>query len=134
MNTGVEAKWRSYPPFYAWLGAQLERLQDGECIVRLDPRAELGNSKGDLHGGAIAALLDITLSQAVRSAYSEVVNVSTISMTINYLAPTVGVARASGKVLRAGASIAYAEGEAVNQQGEVVSRISATYRIIRAKA
>ncbi len=130
----TKAQWRSYPPFYGFLGAELERLQDGECVLVLAPRAELGNSKGDLHGGAIASLLDIVLSQAVRSAYTERINVSTISMTVNFLAPTTGWARATGKVLRAGASIAYAEGEVVNEKGELVSRISGTYRIIRARS
>ena len=80
--------WITCPPFYMYLGATLLHLMDGECTLQLDVRPELMNSKGDLHGGAITAGFDIALSQAVRSSYPRTVNLSTISLTINYICLT----------------------------------------------
>ena len=128
--------WLSYPPFYALLGPTLELLADGRCEISLAPRAELGNSKGDLHGGVIASLFDLAMSQAVRSVYAgrgEKINVSTIGLTVNYLAPSKGTVRVIAQALRPGASIAYAEAEALNEAGESVARVSGNYRIIRPK-
>jgi uncharacterized protein (TIGR00369 family) len=123
-------KWRSYPPYYAHIGAVLERLEKGECVLRLAPRPELANTKGDLHGGAIASLLDMVLSQAVRSGYDKSFNVATISLNINYLATANGEVRALGKLIRAGTTIAYLEGEVTGADGAIVARAAATYRII----
>ena len=82
---------------------------------------------------AIASMMDITLSQAVRSAYPSGINVSTISMTVNYLAPSQGNALSHAQVIRAGHSIAYAEGDVKNEAGDIVCRVSGSYRIIRPK-
>jgi len=125
--------WLSCPPFYQWLDPRLEQLGGGRCELSLAPRPELGNSKGDLHGGAIAALFDIAMSQAVRSAYADKINVSTIGLTVNYLATSQGTVRISAQALRPGSTIAYAEVEALNAAGECVARASGNYRIIRPK-
>lgn len=126
--------WLSHPPFYDWLGATLLQLGSGRCVLRLEPRGALGNSKGDIHGGATASLLDIAMSQAVRSSYADRVNVSTISLTINYLATAAGAIQATAVALRPGATIAHAEVEATDLQGQAVARATAIYRIIRAKS
>lgn len=136
MSDPSKPAWLSYPPFYEFLGPTLEVLADGRCEVSLAPRRELGNSKGDLHGGAIASLFDLAMSQAVRSVYvakGENINVSTIGLTVNYLAPSKGTVRVIAQALRPGASIAYAEAEALNADGDSVARVSANYRIIRPK-
>ncbi len=128
-----QTQWLSHAPFYDHLGLRVVSIGEGSARLALSPSHDLGNSKGDLHGGAIASMMDITLSQAVRSAYPQGINVSTISMTVNYLAPSQGNAKSHAQVVRAGHSIAYAEGEVQNEAGEIVCRVSGSYRIIRPK-
>jgi uncharacterized protein (TIGR00369 family) len=123
--------WRSYPPFYAYVGATLERLENGDAVLRLVPRPELANTKGDLHGGIIASLIDMALSQAVRSGYDSSCNTATVALNINYLATARGEVRAHAKLVRAGTTIAYAEAEVTGANGAVIARATATYRIIR---
>jgi uncharacterized protein (TIGR00369 family) len=132
-SSAVAAQWLSHAPFYDHLGLQVVSIGDGSASLLLSPSTDLGNSKGDLHGGAIASMMDITLSQAVRSAYPSGINVSTISMTVNYLAPSQGNALSHAQVIRAGHSIAYAEGDVKNEAGDIVCRVSGSYRIIRPK-
>src|SRR5690606_15172747 len=124
-----KAVWASYCPYYAYMGVELEHLAAGSCTVRLKAQPDIGNSKGDIHGGAIAGLLDIVSSQAVRSAYNETVTVATINLTVNYLAKAYGDISAVARVLRAGKTVAYVEADVLNTEGEVVGRASATYRI-----
>jgi uncharacterized protein (TIGR00369 family) len=127
---GIGPQWLSYPPYYAHIGAVLERIGSGEAVLRLSPRPELANTKGDIHGGAIASLLDMVLSQAVRSGYDRSFNVATINLNINYLATANGELTARGKLVRAGTTIAYLEGEITRPDGEIVARATANYRII----
>lgn len=124
-------KWRSFPPFYAHLGLELEALGDGKCVIRLPYAKHFGNTRGEVHGGIVASLLDITLSQALRSNVEGQADMATISMTVNYLAPAVGVLTCRGTSVRSGRSIAFAEGEVIDEKGHAVCRAVATYRILR---
>ena len=130
-DPGETAKWLSHPPFYDFLGMSLLSLHQGRCVLRLNPRRELTNSKGEIHGGPIAACLDIAMSQAVRSSYTDKVNVATISMTVNYLEASQGALTVTAKVVRAGKTVAYAEAKAVNEAMGLMAKVSATFRIIR---
>ncbi len=122
------AQWRAFSPFYEHLGLELESLGDGKCVIRLPYARHFCNSRDEVHGGIAASLLDITLSQAVRSTLEEPTNIATISMTMSYLAPAHGVLTCRGFVVRAGRSIAFAEGEVTDEQGRAVG----TYRILHA--
>src|ERR1700730_4704417 len=122
------AQWRSSPPFYDHLGLQLESLGRGTCVIRLPYAKHFGNSRGEVHGGIVASLLDITLSQAVRSTLEGPTNVATISMTVSYLAPAVGMVECRGNVVREGRAVAFAEGEVTDENGGAVCRAVATYR------
>jgi uncharacterized protein (TIGR00369 family) len=123
--------WRSHPPFYDHLGLELEALDDGKCTIRLPYARHFGNTRGEVHGGIVASLLDITLSQALRSTFHTPADVATISMTVSYLAPAVGELVCNGEVVRAGRSVAFVEGVTVDQNGNSVCRAVATYRILR---
>jgi uncharacterized protein (TIGR00369 family) len=133
MSTEIPHGWLSYSPFHKMINMELERLEHGECVIRMAPRPEMSNAKGDLHGGMIASLLDISMSQAARSTQPDPlqIKVSTITLTVNYLSPSTGVVTVTAKVVRAGASICYVEAEAINAKGEIVAHATGTFRIIR---
>jgi uncharacterized protein (TIGR00369 family) len=126
-----EAKWRSFSPFYEHLSLELESLDSGQCVIRLPFARHFANSRGEVHGGIAASLLDITLSQAVRSTLEGPTNIATISMTMSYLAPAIGMLTCRGAVVRAGRSVAFAEGEVTDEKGTAACRAVGTYRILR---
>ena len=131
MAAGTQPKWRTFPPFYAHLDLELEALADGKCVIRLPYAAHFANSRGEVHGGIVASLLDITLSQAVRSTLEGPTNVATISMTVSYLTAAAGVLACTASVVRTGGTIAFAEGEVTDEKGAAVCRAVGTYRILR---
>jgi len=134
MTNESKAQWRSNPPFYRHLGLELEALADGKSAIRLPFRKEYGNSRGEVHGGAIATLVDAAMSQAVRSTVELDARVATISMTINYLAPGVGDLLGRGTVTRGGRSLSFVEAEVTDAGGNVVCRATATFRAGARKA
>ena len=123
--------WKSYAPYYAHLGLELESVGEGECVIHLPAKPELRNSKEGLHGGAIASLFDVAMSQAVRSGLTEAVSVATVNMTITYLSAANGGVKAHAHLLEAGTTLAFAEAVVTNENGVAVSRASAIYRLIR---
>ncbi len=132
MTTEVKsatARWRSSPPFYQHLGLQLDALAEGKSEIRLPFRKEYGNTRGEMHGGAIAALVDAGMSQAVRSTIEPGSKVATITMTLNYLAPANGELTCRGAVVKGGRGVVFAEAEVTDERGQAVCRGSATYRV-----
>lgn len=124
-----KAQWRSSPPFYQHLGLELDYLQDGKSTIRLPFQKHFGNTRGEMHGGAVASLVDAAMSQAVRSTVEYGANVATITMTLNYLAPAHGELLGKGAVLKSGRSLVFAEAEILDAEGAIVCRASATYRV-----
>jgi len=126
-------QWRSSPPFYEHLGLKLEALADGYSAIRLPFQLYFGNSRGEVHGGAIASLVDAAMSQAVRSTIEIGAKVATISLTLNYLAPAHGDLLGKGAVVKGGRSVAFAEAEVTDERNTLVCRASATFRVLPAK-
>lgn len=128
-NKRVPAQWRSSPPFYGHLGLQLDALADGKSAIRLPFQKQFGNTRGEMHGGAVAALVDAAMSQAVRSTIETGSKVATITMTLHYLAPAHGELTCRGAVVKGGKSVVFAEAEVADERGQPVCRGSATYRV-----
>jgi uncharacterized protein (TIGR00369 family) len=128
------AQWRSSPPFYQHLGLVLDELADGRSAIRLPFQKHFGNTRGEMHGGAVAALVDAAMSQAVRSTIPPGSSVATITMTLNYLAPAFGELTCKGTVVRGGKSVAFVEAEVIDEKGNAVCRGSATFRIMLPKS
>jgi uncharacterized protein (TIGR00369 family) len=130
MSLRSPAQWRSSPPYYEYLGLQLDAIGGGRAAVRLPFQKHLGNSRGEMHGGAVASLADAAMSQAVRSTLELGAKVATISFSLNYLAPAYGELVCKGTVVKGGRSIAFAEAEVTDERGTAVCRATATYRLL----
>lgn len=135
MSTGSKpkAQWRSSPPFYEHLGLQLDALDDGRSAIRLPFRKHFGNTRGEVHGGAVAALVDAAMSQAVRSTIQAGSLVATVSMTLNYLAPAHGELTCRGTVVKGGRSVVFTDAEVSDERGQAVCRATATFRVMAPK-
>jgi uncharacterized protein (TIGR00369 family) len=77
-------------PFNAWLGMTVERLEDGECTLRIPFRPELVGDplRPALHGGVLSTMADAAGGLAVFSkAMSLETRISTVDMRVDYLRP-----------------------------------------------
>jgi uncharacterized protein (TIGR00369 family) len=117
--------------FFETLGMHLLRAGDGEAAVELRCREALGNRKGDVHGGAIASLIDVAMSEAIRASLRDVDGLATISMTINYLDVGRGDLAGTGKATRLGRTTAFATAEIRDGAGTLVATGQGVFRIIR---
>jgi uncharacterized protein (TIGR00369 family) len=145
--TGAEVMAQFIPqsPFVAKLGIVAEVLEGDEVRLRM-PWDPTNVTLGDMvHGGAIAALADVTVMAAawtgvearggqersdpgIELAHS--LRGVTTSMAIQFLAPAratdlIGV----GRVLRRGRTLVNCDVDVVTPDGELVAKAIATYKV-----
>lgn len=112
------------PAFHDVLGPQAVSADaaDGTVVVRLPFRPEFGRdrTRSHFHGGVIASLIDLTAHAAVAVRVGHMV--PTIDLRIDYLRAVAGPClTATGRVLRAGRSVAVADVEIRGEDGRVVA-------------
>src|SRR3546814_14161802 len=79
--------WSRSPPYAATLGLRAIGNGGGAATVGLPLAEAVANRKGDVHGGAIASLIDMSLSAALRSSITDFKGLATTSLNVNFLAP-----------------------------------------------
>jgi uncharacterized protein (TIGR00369 family) len=132
--TGAEIMAQFIPqsPFVAKLGILAEVLDGDEVRLRM-PWDPTNVTLGDMvHGGAIAALADVTVMAAAWAGIEAAPSLRgvTVSMTMQFLAPAratdlIGV----GRVLRQGRSLVNCDVDVVTPDGELVAKAIATYKV-----
>jgi uncharacterized protein (TIGR00369 family) len=133
-TASTEDDWPPRTPYYHFLGLEVVERVDGQALVRLPHRPELCNSRGEIHGGAQESLLDVALSQAIRSVLPSGSSVATITLTCSHLAAGHGSLTGHGRVIQAGRSVATAEGHVEDADGRRVACALGTYRVWRTPA
>jgi len=119
-------------PFAAMLNLKIESAAGGAAIVRMPFDLRILNEGGPaapIHGGAIAALVDVAACAAVWSL-AETTRTATISMTVNYTGFAVNsdlIARA--RVKRRGKRIASLSVEVVDASDALIADALVTYKI-----
>ena len=119
-------------PLATLLGTQTELVVEDRVRVRLPFRPEV-TTVGDLvHGGAIAALVDVAATAAFWTGADLARNPrgTTIGFTVNFLAPARGQDLiAEARVVQRGRSISVGEVTVEDAEGRPVARALVTYKL-----
>ncbi len=115
-------------PFSQHLGIKIDSLEQGVARLSMTVRPEFMTSWGTAHGGSILALLDITLSMAARTLYDPPRSIMTIDLSTQFIGTATGILRAEGRVMKAGQTTIFCEGEARSEAGELVAKAIGTFR------
>lgn len=123
------------PPCAELLGWQVvdARPAEGWIRIRFEGRPEFRNPAGFIQGGFLAAMLDDTMGPAM-FVYSEGrLFTPTIEMHVSFLSPArPGPLYGEGRVVQAGKSIAFLEGQLMDLSGTLVARATASARLVAA--
>lgn len=130
MDSPESAPWKNHQPFAELLGVEVLEKAGGHSRIMIRWAEQYTNRKGDFHGGVIMTLLDVAASEAVRSALQSFRGLSTISLTVNFLATARSSLIGTGRLQRAGRTVAFAVSEVANEDGEVVATAQCAFRII----
>lgn len=115
-------------PFSEHLGIQVDSLEKGVARLSMVVKPEFMTSWGTAHGGSILSLLDITLSMAARTLYDPPRSIMTIDLSTQFIGTATGLLRAEGRVMKAGQTTIFCEGEARDDKGGLVAKAIGTFR------
>lgn len=119
-------------PFADHLGLELEHHGAGRCRLAVTLKPQLLNSWRVAHGGVVMTLMDIALSLAGRTVDEHVIGAATVDLNLSFIAPGGGNRLvADGRVLRAGRSLAFCEGEVRDDTGSLVAKGLGTFKMRR---
>jgi uncharacterized protein (TIGR00369 family) len=95
-------------------------------------KQELTHPYGIVHGGAIASLADSAVAMALVSLVEPKDRITTIEFKINFFVPvSKGELKAHAKIIHKGSKTAVGDVEVINEGGELVAKVIATYSIMR---
>ena len=111
-------------PYHRLLGLEMVHVAPGEVVVQMAFRPELlAGDEGSaryVHGGAIASLIDTAGDFAVIATVGY--DVPTIDLRVDFLRPaTGGTLRATARTVKAGRSLALADVQVTDEEGNVVA-------------
>lgn len=125
-----KAGFQIHVPFVEHLGVRILDRAEGVVRLRLDPRRELENSWGSMHGGVLMTLLDVALASAGRSLDENCNGALTVELKVNFIAAATGPVFGEGRAQRAGRSLIFSEGELRNEQGLLLAKATGTFKLL----
>jgi len=114
------------------LGLVTESIEEDRVCVRLPYGSEITTLGEMVHGGAIASLIDVAATAAAWACPRATLagRGSTVSLTLNYLAPGLGCDLvADARVIQRGRSICVLEVAVSDPEQTAVARALVTYRL-----
>lgn len=117
-------------PLMQHLGLQTVSSSEQEVQTFLPWQANNANSRADVHGGTLMAILDFTLSAAAR-ARRPGSGMATIDMNTQFLLPARGDVWFKANCLYLEGDTAYCEGAGYDDKDRLLVKATATFRIVR---
>ncbi|WP_410592093.1 PaaI family thioesterase [Amycolatopsis sp. lyj-23] len=121
-------------PIAAHFGMRWEHVEAGEVVAVAEPDESLYNPIGMVHGGVAATMLDSVIGCAVHTTLPAGVGYASVELKVSYLRAIHagrGEIRATGRVVKEGSRIAFAEGEIRDAEGKLLATASGTCVITR---
>ncbi len=117
------------PPGSQLLGFRMVRVSqaDREVEVAFEASEQLTNPMKQIQGGYLCAMLDECMSVACMVASGMTSVAPTVEMKTSFFRPALpGTIRGIGRVARWGKTIAFTEGELLDDQGRTLARATGT--------
>ena len=116
--------------FQRWAGLELAGLTKGTATFAFTAQPYHRNLVGGLHGGLLAILADTATGVAMHAELWPERTHVTVQLDLRFVArPETDRIVATGRVIRAGRRIGFAEGEITDDEGTTVATASATFAI-----
>ncbi|MBI2766965.1 MAG: PaaI family thioesterase [Chloroflexi bacterium] len=119
-------------PLHKALGLSLEERREGFARICMRPSTfTLGGVGGSVHGGLLAALVDIAMLEALSTTFDATTQaMGTADLNITYLRPALGARiYAEATVLRKGRSLAVTEVSIVDDEGRLCAKGRTIYSL-----
>lgn len=116
-------------PFLQAMNIRLKDVTDGRTAFEMEIEERHLRTRGILHGGVAAALLDSAMGFAAHTTAPDKHHVVTVQLNVNYIRPAWRGEKlvASGEVVHSGAQTAVSRGEIRTSENVLVASGSGTF-------
>jgi len=130
----IRARGRDANPFFRLMGVNISVIGQGVATLTMQVRPDMQNGEAWMQGGIFTALADEAMVLALYSLMPPEEGLATISESTTFLkGARDGLLVATGKVVRKGRRVAFAEGEVRmgSGMGEILARCTAAFAIVK---
>lgn len=130
----IRNEGRDANPFFTLMGIEIGEMGDGEAEISLQIRPDMRNGEGWLQGGLFVALADEAMVLAMYPLLEKNERLATISEHTTFISGAQeGVIHATGRVVKRGRRVIFAEGEVRmdGREGKILSRTTAAFAVGR---
>lgn len=117
------------PPIIALMNMTLVSVETGVVVFTAQPDESHYNPIGAVHGGFACTVLDSVAGCAVQTTLPRGTGYTSLEIKVSYLrglSTTTGALTATGRVIKPGKRVAFAEGELTDSEGRIVATASST--------
>jgi acyl-CoA thioesterase len=111
----------------------IEDVEPGHAIARLEVSEDLLNPNGVVHGGVLFTMVDTAMGKATMTSLEEGQRCASIEIQMRFLRPvSAGKLEADTTVIRRGRKITHLESRIRDSDGVLVATGAGTYAVISA--
>ncbi len=117
------------PPIFTLMNMELLEVSSGRAVIKCEPDESHYNPLGTVHGGFACTILDSAAGCAVHTTLPAGMGYTSLEIKVSYLrglSTTTGSLTATGRVIKPGKRVAFAEAELTDGEGRVVATASST--------
>jgi uncharacterized protein (TIGR00369 family) len=117
------------PPIIALMNMELTSVEPGVVTFTAQPDESHYNPIGAVHGGFACTVLDSVAGCAVQTTLPKGTGYTSLEIKVNYLrglSTTTGPLTATGRVVKPGSRVAFAEADLRDSEGRIVATASST--------
>ena len=118
-------------PLRRFLGMDIEDIEPGHAIARLEVSEDLLNPNGVVHGGVLFTMVDTAMGKATMTSLEEGQLCASIEIQMRFLRPVnAGQLEANATVIRRGRRIVHLESRIRGADGALVATGAGTFAVI----
>jgi len=117
------------PPIFGLMNMKLTSVRAGHTVIECEPDESHYNPLGTVQGGYACTVLDAAAGCAVHTTLPAGTGYTSLEIKVSYLrglSLTTGPLTATGRVVKPGKRVAFAEAELTDSQGRLVATASST--------
>jgi uncharacterized protein (TIGR00369 family) len=119
-------------PFFSLLSTKVRELSAGHAIFEIEAEKKHHQPFGVVHGGVLASIVDgAAFWSIICEIEDENTGITSVDLKLNYLAPvTAGKIVATGRRIKMGKTLAYAEASVLGPRGELLAHGTSTVMLL----
>ncbi|MDD3932516.1 MULTISPECIES: PaaI family thioesterase [unclassified Methanoculleus] len=124
---------RDANPFFTLMGIEVGEFRNGRASLTMDVRPDMLNGAGWLQGGVYVALADEAIALALYTLLADNEEIATIDEHTSFIkGVNAGTIVATGRIIRKGRRVAFADGEVRDAADDtLLTRTSTSFAVIR---